>query len=35
MRGPTLAVYFKEVVSVKEKFNVPRLQPTLCKAKIL
>ena len=35
MRGPTLGVYFKEVVSVKEKSNVPRLQPTLCRAKIL
>ena len=35
MGGPTLGVYFKEVVSVKEKCNVPRLQPTLCKAKIL
>ena len=34
MRGPTLGVYFKEAVSVKEKFNVPQLQPTLCKAKI-
>ena len=34
MRGPALGVYFKEV-SVKKKFNVPRLQATLCKAKIL